>query len=203
MRHRILLHKTWGTVIAAALICSMTPTAGAVPDNKRTGDFAAEIENFGKVNDHFYRGSQPVGRNYEQLAALGVKTIVDLREETDREERASAERAGLRYINLPMKEKSYPQAGASTRFLEVVNNQANWPVYVHCAGGRHRTGVMTAVYRMSVDGWNIEQAYREMKQFDFYSSWGHGCYKDYVYDYYRDLQARAQGQRSEPVTSRR
>jgi len=203
MRHRILLHKTWGTVIAAALICSMTPTAGAVPDNKRTSDFAAEIENFGKVNDHFYRGSQPLGRNYEQLAALGVKTIVDLREETDREERASAERAGLRYINLPMKEKSYPQAGASTRFLEVVNNQANWPVYVHCAGGRHRTGVMTAVYRMSVDGWNIEQAYREMKQFDFYASWGHGCYKDYVYDYYRDLQARAQGQWSEPVTSRR
>jgi len=203
MRHRILLHKTWGTVIAAALICSMTPTAGAAPDNKRTSDFAAEIENFGKVNDHFYRGSQPLGRNYEQLAALGVKTIVDLREETDREERASAERAGLRYINLPMKEKSYPQAGASTRFLEVVNNQANWPVYVHCAGGRHRTGVMTAVYRMSVDGWNIEQAYREMKQFDFYASWGHGCYKDYVYDYYRDLQARAQGQWSEPVTSRR
>jgi protein tyrosine/serine phosphatase len=174
----------------------MTPTAGAVPDNKRTSGFAAEIENFGKVNDHFYRGSQPEGRNYEQLAALGVKTIVDLREETDREERASAERAGLRYINLPMKDKSYPQAGAAPRFLEVVNNQANWPIYVHCAGGRHRTGVMTAVYRMSVDGWNIEQAYREMKQFDFYTSWGHGCYKDYVYDYYRDLQARAQGQRS-------
>jgi protein tyrosine/serine phosphatase len=181
----------------------MTPTAGAVPDNKSTSGFAAEIENFGKVNDHFYRGSQPEGRNYEQLAAFGVKTIVDLREETDREERASAERAGLRYINLPMKDKSYPQAGAAPRFLEVVNNQANWPVYVHCAGGRHRTGVMTAVYRMSVDGWNIEQAYREMKQFDFYTSWGHGCYKDYVYDYYRDHQARAQGQRSEPATSRR
>jgi protein tyrosine/serine phosphatase len=196
MRHRILLHKTWGTALAAALICAMTLTASAVPDHKRaSGGFAVDIENFGKVNDHLYRGAQPKGRNFEQLAALGVKTVVDLREDAERGARADAERAGLRYINLPMQGKTYPQADAATRFLEVVNNQANWPVFVHCAGGRHRTGVMTAVYRMSVDGWDIEQAYREMKQYDFYTGMGHGCYKDYVYDYYRDLQAHPPRQR--------
>jgi hypothetical protein len=53
------------------------------------------------------------------------------------------------------------------------------------AGGRRRTGAMVAVYRMSIDGWTVEQAYDEMKRFKFYTSWGHGCYKDYVYDYYR------------------
>jgi protein tyrosine/serine phosphatase len=180
----------------------MALTTNALSDHERASGYAVDIENFGKVNDHFYRGSQPKGRNYDQLAALGVKTIVDLREDSDREERASAERAGLRYINLPMKEKSYPQADAAPRFLETVNNQANWPVYVHCAGGRHRTGVMTAVYRMSVDGWNIEQAYKEMKQYDFYTSWGHGFYKDYVYDYYRDLRGRAQGQQDKPASAR-
>jgi protein tyrosine/serine phosphatase len=154
-----------------------------------------DIENFGKVNDHFYRGAQPKGRNFEQLAALGVKTVVDLRQDTESGARTDTERAGMRYINLPMKEKSYPTAETAVRFLETVNNKANWPVYVHCAGGRHRTGVMTAVYRMSVDGWDIDKAYKEMKQFDFYTSWGHGCYKDYVYDYYRELKARPQEQR--------
>jgi protein tyrosine phosphatase (PTP) superfamily phosphohydrolase (DUF442 family) len=203
MRHKILYHRAWSAALAAALICATTLTVNALPDHKRASGYAVDIENFGKVNDHFYRGSQPKGRNYEQLAALGVKTIVDLREDADREARADAERAGLRYIKLPMKEKSYPQAETAARFLETVNNQANWPVYVHCAGGRHRTGAMTAVYRMSVDGWNIDQAYKEMKQFDFYTAWGHGCYKDYVYDYYRDLQTRAQGQRREAGTSRR
>jgi uncharacterized protein (TIGR01244 family) len=178
-------------------------TAAAIPDHKRTaGDrVAVDVENFGKVNDHFYRGSQPKGRNYEQLAALGIKTIVDLREDAKDDARSATERAGMRYINLPMKEKSYPQPDTATRFLQIVNDQANWPVFVHCAGGRHRTGVMTAVYRMAVDGWGVDQAYQEMKRFDFSTSWGHGCYKDYVFDYYHDLQAQSQGQRIAPTRS--
>jgi protein tyrosine/serine phosphatase len=188
---------------AGALICAITLTASATPDHKRTvGDRAAvDIENFGKVNDHFYRGAQPKGRNYEQLAALGIKTIVDLREDAKDDARSATERAGMRYINLPMKEKSYPQADTSARFLQIVNDQANWPVFVHCAGGRHRTGVMTAVYRMAVDGWGVDQAYQEMKRYDFSTSWGHGCYKDYVFDYYRDLQAQTQRQRIAPTKS--
>ena len=92
--------------------------------------------------------------------------------------------------------KEYPQADAAQRFLEIVNDQTNWPVYVHCAGGRHRTGSMIAVYRMTVDHWTLDQAYAEMKKYDFYTSGGHGCYKDYVNDYYRDLQAQVQTQPS-------
>jgi protein tyrosine/serine phosphatase len=181
----------------------MTLTAVAIPGHKQTagGHVAVDIENFGKVNDHFYRGGQPKGRNYEQLAALGIKTIVDLREDAMDDARSATERAGMRYINLPMKEKSYPQPDTATRFLQIVNDEANWPVFIHCAGGRHRTGVMTAVYRMSVEGWGIDRAYQEMKRYDFSTSWGHGCYKDYVYDYYRDLQAQAQRQRIAPTRS--
>jgi protein tyrosine/serine phosphatase len=203
MKHRFLSHRMWGAATAGALICAITLTAGAIPDNKRaTGDRAAvDIENFGKVNDHFYRGAQPKGRNYEQLAALGIKTIVDLREDARDDVRSATERAGMRYINLPMKEKSYPQAGTAARFLQIVNDQANWPVFVHCAGGRHRTGVMTAIYRMSVDGWGVDRAYQEMKRYDFSTSWGHGCYKDYVFDYYRDLQAQSQRLRIAPTRS--
>jgi protein tyrosine/serine phosphatase len=175
--------------------------ANAIPGHKQTsGDnVAVEIENFGKVNDHFYRAAQPKGRNYEELAALGIKTIVDLREDARDDARSATERARMRYINLPMKEKIYPQADTATRFLQIVNDEANWPVFVHCAGGRHRTGVMTAVYRMSVEGWGIDRAYQEMKRYDFSTSWGHGAYKDYVYDYYRDLQAQAQRQRIAPA----
>ncbi len=172
----------------------MAVAAFAGSDHKRNagGGFAVDIENFGQVNDHIYRGGQPKGGNYRQLAALGVKTIVDLRGDSERNARSSAEQAGLRYINLPLEPKSYPQADAAARFLEIVNDKANWPVYVHCAGGRHRTGAMLAVYRMEVDHWTIEQAFDEMKQYDFYTRNGHGCYKDYVFDYFRDHQAHAQ-----------
>ena len=49
---------------------------------------------------------------------------------------------------------------------------------------------MLAVYRMEVDGWDVDRAYQEMKDYDFYTRFGHGCYKDYVYDYNRALKAR-------------
>jgi protein tyrosine/serine phosphatase len=59
---------------------------------------------------------------------------------------------------------------------------------VHCAGGRHRTGATIAVYRMAKQGWSAEAAYREMKAYDFYTRWGHGGYKTYVFDYYKRMQ---------------
>jgi hypothetical protein len=56
----------WGAAAAVTLICAITLTANAIPGHKQTSgeNVAVEIENFGKVNDHFYRGAQPKGRNY-------------------------------------------------------------------------------------------------------------------------------------------
>jgi protein tyrosine/serine phosphatase len=85
-------------------------------------------------------------------------------------------------------DKRYPQPDAAQRFLEIVNDQSIWPVYVHCAGGRHRTGAMIAVYRITIDGWDMDRAYQEMKDYGFYTRLGHGCYRDYVNNYYRNWQ---------------
>ncbi len=158
--------------------------------NHKAGKFEVEIDNFGKVTDFFYRGAQPKEEAYTQLATIGVKTIIDLRHDPKGYARTEAERAGLKYINLPMSDKDYPAAGVAERFLTLVNNQENWPVFVHCAGGRHRTGAMTAVFRMTMQGWDINRAYDEMKDYDFYTRWGHKAMKQYVYDYYRDLSSR-------------
>ncbi|MEP7273645.1 MAG: tyrosine-protein phosphatase [Acidobacteriota bacterium] len=183
-------------LIAALLLTSGLPALGKDKGTASKGGSAAgvSVENFGQVNEHLYRGGQPNGSQFQELAALGIKTIVDLRGDAERSVRADAERAGLRYVNLPLAPKSYPQPEVAARFLEIVSDQNNWPVYVHCAGGRHRTGAMVAVYRMSVDHWSIERAYDEMKQYDFYTSWGHACYKDYVFDYARSQARLASGQ---------
>lgn len=146
-----------------------------------------DVKNFGKINDHIYRGGQPDEDEYKQLSEIGVKTIIDLRNDAKTKARYLAEGTGMRYINLRLDSKVPPTKEESDKFLQIVNDQANWPVFVHCAGGRHRTGVLLAVYRMEVDGWNADQAYEEMKDFKFYSSWGHGDMKDFVFDYYRRL----------------
>src|SRR5262249_60602340 len=82
---------------------------------------------------------------------------------------------------------SRPSDGAVRQFMQLVNDPANQPVFIHCHGGRHRTGAMTAVYRMNNYGWNANQAYNEMKQYEFDSGIGHGALKDYVYSYYSVL----------------
>jgi protein tyrosine/serine phosphatase len=67
--------------------------------------------------------------------------------------------------------------------MTLVTDPANQPVYVHCAGGRHRTGVMTAVCRMTHDGWAAEQAFKEMKQYKFGADFLHPEFKKFVYAY--------------------
>ena len=39
---------------------------------------SVRIDNFGRVNANYYRGAQPEGQDYNDLAALGVKTIINL-----------------------------------------------------------------------------------------------------------------------------
>jgi protein tyrosine phosphatase (PTP) superfamily phosphohydrolase (DUF442 family) len=207
MKRSLFFQQLIQSSVAISLICSLVSPGIAGSGKKKEsarGGASISIDNYGQVNDHLYRGSQPKDEEYQELAAAGIKTVLDLREDVKSESKADAEHAGLRYINLPLGDKEYPQADAAQRFLEIVNDQANWPVYVHCAGGRHRTGSMIAVYRMTVDHWTLNQAYDEMKKYDFYTSGGHGCYKEYVNDYYRGLQANIQTQPSkqEPMVSR-
>ena len=149
-----------------------------------------KIKNFGQMDDRFYRGAQPKEEDYKQLAAIGIKTIIDLREDPTNYEKRDAEAAGIRYVNLPMSDKDYPPAATIDQFLKLVDDPSTGKFFVHCAGGRHRTGVMGAVYRFNHYNWNFDQVYTEMKKYDFYTRWGHGEMKKFVEDYAVSFQNR-------------
>jgi protein tyrosine/serine phosphatase len=148
-----------------------------------------KIKNFGQMDERFYRGAQPKEKDYKDLAALGVKTIIDLRDEPTGYEKPTVEALGMRYVNIPMSDKEYPKEEQITAFLKLVDDPATGKFYVHCAGGRHRTGVMGAVYRFTHYHWNFDQVYKEMKDYDFYTRWGHGDMKKYVEDYWQRIQS--------------
>src|SRR5207248_935322 len=123
------------------------------------------IDNFGRVDSNYYRGGQPQGRDYADLAAIGVKTVINLTsDDAQANEQAMVEGAGMTYVSIPMTTHDVPTAAQLAEFLKIVNDPSEQPVYVHCVGGRHRTGVMTAVYRMNEDGWTGDRAFAEMKQ---------------------------------------
>jgi protein tyrosine/serine phosphatase len=170
------------TVILVAAVCSAQKLA------ESSSNETVKIKNFGQMDDRFYRGAQPKEQDYKTLAQLGIKTIIDLREDTEEYSKSMAEAAGMIYVNIPMIAKKYPTPEATANFLKTVNDPATGKFYVHCAGGRHRTGAMGAVYRFQFYSWDFEQVYKEMKKYDFYTSWGHGAFKDFVKDYYAQSQ---------------
>ena len=53
---------------------------------------------------------------------------------------------------------------------------------IHCKAGLHRTGILTAVYRMEYEGWTPAQAYRELKAHGF-GDWACTSANDYVNEY--------------------
>jgi uncharacterized protein (TIGR01244 family) len=147
-----------------------------------------KIDNFGKITDSYYRGAQPKGQDYADLAALGIKTVVNLTsDDSDANEKAMVEQAGMKYVQIPMTTHEPPTPGKITQFLGLAANPESTPIYVHCVGGKHRTGIMTAIYRMSDEGWTADQAFKEMKQYKFGADFLHKEFKSFVYTYYTDL----------------
>jgi protein tyrosine/serine phosphatase len=140
-----------------ALILSLAALSTAQsPLNARISKI--DIENFGRINENYYRGAQPKKNDYADLAALGVKAVVDLQREGVADEEALAESLEMRFYRIGLSSGSNPSSEDVARFLAIVNDPANRPVFVHCQVGRHRTGAMTAIYRLAIDGWTADHA---------------------------------------------
>ena len=167
------------------------------------GSFSTiKISNFGQMDQNFYRGARPKPQDFRNLAALGIKTVIDLTDNSRDREQPAVEAAGMRYVNIPIVDKESPSADQISAFLKLANNPATGKFYVHCAGGRHRTGMMGAIYRFNHDHWNYDRAYAEMKQYDFYTSNGHGKQLDFVQNYWQQMQAK-QVTAAAPATAKR
>ena len=150
------------------------------------------IDNFGQVDANYYRGALPKGNDFTDLKAIGVKTLIDLTNgDGQSSEENLARQAGLKFVRIPMDTHVVPTAQEMATFLKIVTDPTNQPVYVHCVGGRHRTGVMTAIYRMTQDHWTSEQAFQEMKKYKFGADFLHPEFKQFVYGFKNSAIAAA------------
>ena len=149
----------------------------------------------------FYRSGEMTAPGFRQaIADLGLRTIINLQDEyPDPElpegyfsggtiqESELCRQMGVRYIYIPpdlVARRLTPimRPVAIDRFLKVLDDPANYPVPIHCRAGLHRTGVMTAVYRMEYCGWTARQAIDEMKENGF-ADWPCTAANDYLTQY--------------------
>jgi len=172
-----------GLVFALAIASALPAAAQSCPAAAAT----IHIDNFGRINANYYRGAQPEGQDYADLAALGIKAVIDLTDDDGSPaEAAAVKNVGMAFFHIPMNTHRPPSRDELAQFLTIVDNPANQPVYVHCVGGRHRTGVMTAVYRMTQDNWTADKAFAEMKQYKYGADFLHPEFKKFVYGFQAD-----------------
>lgn len=144
------------------------PRAGAgLAGEERPASWARPVEgprhlpNLHRVDVGLYRGAQPEDEGFAELSALGVKTVVNVRKWHDEEEDCAEH--GLDYVRIPML-AWMPRDRHAVEFLRVAADPERQPVFLHCLRGADRTGMLTAVYRIVVQGWTREEALREMTQ---------------------------------------
>lgn len=148
-----------------------------------------DLPNFARVNANFYRGAQPTEAGINELARMGVKTIINLRGEDKNalREKEWARKAGIKFIAVDLSNWLKPKTADIEQIIKEIEQPENQPVFVHCQRGADRTGTVVAVYRISRDNYTAKQANDEAKQFGF--GWWQFWMKDYINDYYRDFKS--------------
>jgi protein tyrosine phosphatase (PTP) superfamily phosphohydrolase (DUF442 family) len=130
----------------------------------------------------FYRSGQMTAAGFrEAIERYHIKTIVNLQhEEPDPllaehwlgrgtvAESELCKRLGVKYVLLtpdllPPDNALDKEPPAVAEWIKVLDDESNYPVLVHCKAGLHRTGRLTAIYRMEYDGWSTGEALREAR----------------------------------------
>jgi hypothetical protein len=94
---------------------------------------------------------------------------------------------GVRFVLIkpdliPRRLTPLERPAAVDEFLDLMDREDTYPVLIHCKAGLHRTGCLTAVYRMEYQGWTPEEAYEELKAQGF-GDWVCTSANDYVNQY--------------------
>jgi len=153
-----------GAERAAARAPDARPAAWAVPLSE------PGLPNLHRVDDGLYRGAQPTAEGMRSLERMGVRTVINLRvAHSDRDELRGTR---LDYEHISFK-PWHPEDEDVEAFLRIATDPARRPVFVHCAHGADRTGMMVAIYRMVVQGWSAGEVIAEMTEggFGFHPIW--------------------------------
>jgi tyrosine-protein phosphatase SIW14 len=124
------------------------------------------VRNFAEVNDHLYRGGAPTNIGLEELAAMHVSMIIDLREPGEGVdfEKQAVKGLGMKYINIPFRPFSAPTQEQMDQVLSLLLHGDSERIFVHCRRGKDRTGTVIACYRMQHDGWDKRAALLEARK---------------------------------------
>jgi hypothetical protein len=157
--------------------------------------FGVPIPNFAQVSKTIYRGALPDEAGYRGLIErVGVERVCSIIEHEVRADRERALSAGIKeWRHIAFSDRAAPARERVREWLDYIRTaDTSGALFTHCRGGRHRTGMLIGVYRVTDCGWTKEQAFGEMQKYGWYSALGHRPLRDWFFyefdpkDYARD-----------------
>lgn len=128
--------------------------------------FAQRIlpDKFARVDNNLLRGACPSNQHLQTLKNnFGVKKIISLDEPLGNEIHKYCKELNLEHIIIPLTDGNGPNVNKLPS--EVVQWTKGGPTYVHCKHGKDRTGMACAMYRVLVNGWDVDDAIIEAHKF--------------------------------------
>jgi hypothetical protein len=115
------------------------------------------------------------------LREFGIRTVINLQEEDPdplisdgyfrkphlRESEICRECGAdyrlLEFDLLPRERIPQERPAVIDYYLQILDDPESYPILLHCRAGLHRTGLLTAIYRIEYEGWSTGQAVRELR----------------------------------------
>lgn len=166
--------------LRAAVPSYFLPTPGLAFDVRplawaqQVGSGGAGVAKLYQVTPQLYRSAQPDANGFRAVEALGIRTVVSLRQTVNDVPLAAG--TDLALYRVPMKSR-YVGENNGTKVVQAMRavreGMARGPVLVHCHHGADRTGLIAALWRVMYEGWSRQQAIDELIEggYGFHPIW--------------------------------
>jgi protein tyrosine/serine phosphatase len=147
----------FASIISSFLLLSVAPAFA------QSGE-VAPIKEYHEIVPGLTRGARPTLEGLKYLARNGVKTILNLENDSKQVawETAEAAKLGMTVISTPMSGFWKPKTKQVNQSLQILADSRYYPLFVHCQHGQDRTGLISGLFRVIYQNWEPSVAYDEM-----------------------------------------
>ena len=181
MNSKKLAH-TLALILSLAAICA--PAISARASDLDEVMPVSDLPNFQQVTPNLFRGGRPTPAGMDELSRRGVRMVINLQGGDLRskwaplvrlrepgelpsaiaQEGALAVKLGMKYFNFPLDSLDPVDATEGQMIdavLGLIHSAPDHPIYLHCQHGRDRTGLVSALERVLLEGWTPARAHAE------------------------------------------
>lgn len=160
----------YALAVLLALVFAWGPAAAERPPEWAQPISLPGAPNLHQIAPGIYRSAQPSALGMRELADLGIRTVISFRNNHD--DTKALANTHMRLVSVPINTWNIRDEHV-VQTLRALKRTEDGPFLLHCQHGADRTGLMSAMYRIVVQGWDKKRAIEELIQggYGYHAAW--------------------------------